>query len=108
MVRKRRGLIVGRMGPGVCLVYQYIYVTGGLSTLSEVDRGQKHPTPVTACERYNTMTNVWEKIPEMPLAGARAAPSLLLVQKRWVYQIGGNYSDNSIYRLAYSNTDQPW
>jgi len=45
------------------------------------------------------MANKWENIADMPKTGAKAAPSLLCVQKRWIYQVGGTYGDNSIYRM---------
>ena len=38
IVRKRRSMPENRAGFGVCLVSNFIYVTGGISSTSEIDR----------------------------------------------------------------------
>lgn len=55
-----------RAGFGVCLVDNFIYVTGGNSTLSEVDRNQEFPTPLKTCTRYSILENKWESIASLP------------------------------------------
>ena len=61
-VYRRKPLLTGRVGAGVVLIHHHIYVAGGLKSLSEVNRGQRHPSPITSCERYDTLTNTWELI----------------------------------------------
>ena len=39
IIRMKADMNVGRVGPGVVLHLNYIYVCGGLKTLSEIDRG---------------------------------------------------------------------
>ena len=103
IVRKKTNMLTGRVGPGVILHINHIYVCGGLKTLSEVDRGQENPSPEKTCERYNILTNEWEEISNIG-DGAKAAPSLIIVKgTKWLYQIGGNYGDSFIYRLNLNN-----
>jgi hypothetical protein len=38
-VRSKKKMFKGRVGCGVCLITPFIYVTGGLNGLSEIDQG---------------------------------------------------------------------
>ena len=76
---------MGRVGPGVFLHLNYIYVCGGLKTLSEVDKGQLYASPEKSCERFNIFTNKWEEIANLG-EGAKAAPTLIVVKgSHWLY-----------------------
>ena len=80
MVYKKRPLLTGRMGHGALIVNQYIYVVGGLTSLSEVDHGQEYPSPERTCERFDTITNEWAPIAEQTVNGAaKASPALVAV-----------------------------
>ena len=86
VVSRKRPLLTGRVGPGVLLVDNHIYVVGGLTSLSEVDNGQEQPTPERSCERFDIRTNTWEHIAEQSEGGAKSCPSLVAVQaKKWLY-----------------------
>jgi hypothetical protein len=99
VIRMKANMSVGRIGPGVIMHINYIYVCGGLKTLSEVDRGQLNPSPEKTCERYNITTNQWEDMANLG-EGAKASPTLVIVKgTNWLYQIGGNFGDDCIYRL---------
>ena len=55
-------MFIGRVGAGTIFIAPYIYVVGGLTSLSENDKGQKYPTPEKTNERYNVETNSWINI----------------------------------------------
>jgi len=79
-------MLVGRVGAGTILVAPYIYVVGGLTSVSEIDKGQDYPTAERTNERYNILTDTWEQIATHRTKGAKSAPSLVTVQNRkWLY-----------------------
>jgi hypothetical protein len=74
------------MGQGICRIGGFIYVTGGLSALTEIDRGQKQPTPIGSCEKYNIETNTWTNIAHLVQGAWRASSSLVAVDGgKWLY-----------------------
>ena len=101
VVIKRRSMDVTRMGHATCLVGHYIYVTGGLKDLSEVDLGQKNPTPIETNARYNILKNTWEEIAPL-IGGAAKSSSTLIAVGKWLYQIAGNFGDSNVWRLNLS------
>jgi hypothetical protein len=56
-----------------------VYVTGGLTEMIEVDKGQKVQSPEKSCERYDICTDKWQQISPLLAGSAKASPSLMAV-----------------------------
>lgn len=99
---------VERMAPGVCHNAGFIYTTGGLQDLSEVDKGQENPSPITSCERYDIKHNRWEELMPLKMPGAAKSAPTLITDGNWLYQIAGNFGNNLIYRLNLYKPKSAW
>jgi hypothetical protein len=81
-VKRCADLNQARQAQGICSIGNFVYVAGGITEIDEALR---------TCERYNTLTDVWEVLPcDLPFNVFSV--SLVTASKRYIYGLGvANY-----------------
>jgi hypothetical protein len=73
-------MYTGRMTFGLSHICNYLYVVGG------ADR--EHKT-IHTCEKYNILTDCWDKMPSLLPDLFVFAMTTLAIKKRFIYGFGG-------------------
>jgi hypothetical protein len=95
-MKRKADMFTARQHQGICSLMNHIYVAAGQVSNNEI---------TNECERYDYLTDKWEKIPDLP--DARFSPSMI-GRVKFVYSFGGlgsNQGDNieAIYSIDVLN-----
>jgi hypothetical protein len=107
MMRKKPSMSIGRFAFAACAIRHYIVVVGGLERTLLSITGTDLPNGIKDCLIYNTITEKWHKLPPLPVD--RIQPSVVTVNERFIFVIGGLSYVNDIfcYDLAEFNESAP-
>ena len=95
IMRKKHAMNLGRFAFASANIRHYVVVVGGLErTLLNIN-GSEIPTGIRECQIYNTFTEKWYKLP--PLPSEKIQPTLVTVNERFIFVIGGISRTNDIY-----------
>ena len=106
-VSKQRNIPVPKFAHGATICGSELVITSGISDLM-IDMGMRCvPMGDTDCYSYDVFEKTWRRLPDVPIG--KLHPTLVTVNSRFVYQIGGFDDYNfEIYRLDMKSLNRPW
>ena len=104
IMRKKPSMSIGRFAFAACSIRHFIVVVGGLERTLLSITGTDIPNGIKECLIYNTITEKWHKLP--PLPTGRIQPTVVTVNERFIFIIGGISYVNDIYCYDIAEFDE--
>lgn len=104
IMRKKPGMNIGRFAFAATTIRHYIVVVGGLEKTINNINGTDIPSGIKECSIFNTFTERWHKLPPLPCD--RIQPTVVTVNERFIFVIGGLTFVNDIYCYDIAEFDE--